>query len=387
MTATAPDPSVPDSSLSPFAHLIAIHPLGLLYGSAGPFLSPENLVGQAGASFPPQAATVSGMFAAQYGNKSVQSLQLAGPFWAKTETVTHNENQDFYVPTPMTCLVKKGENTISNTLNWQEKDGRSSWRDRNGEIPTGKFESGTWLSLKNWNSFHLQQVSGVGKDKPWKFVPHLHPRLELDQRRVAAGRAELGPEETNQGSLFLENAVQLNSDCCLVYLSSQELPPGWYRFGGEGHMVEVTCHPLQDHIRRDLLSPPSLGRALATITPAVWGSNRLSQRYPEAWRDLVTLSDSSCVGVKESILTAKPIPFRYRLGNRKDDQGQDIHQPHQPKLLSRGRYGVPAGSVYVLKDPLDQPWHLWPPQWFPKEGPYMNRWGCGLALALPSAIA
>lgn len=287
----------------------------------------------------------------------------------------------------MTYLVKRGENTASNRLTWQEKDGRLSWRDRNGKIPTGKFESGTWLSLKDWNNSCPQQVSGSSKDKPWKFVPHLHPRLELDQRRVAAGRAELASDESNQGSLFLENAVQLDADYCLVYLSNQKLPLGWYRFGGEGHMVEITCHCLQDHIRRDRLSPKSLGRAFATITPSVWGSNRLSQRYPEAWRDLVTHQDNAAAEVKESILTAKPIPFRYRLGNRKGDQGQDIHQPHQPKLLSRGRYAVPAGSVYVFKDPLDQPWHHWPAQWFPKEGPYMSRWGCGLALPLPSAIA
>ena len=49
-----------------FKHLIAIEPLGLLYGSAGRFLSPENLVGRSGTQFPPSAATLSGVFASQY---------------------------------------------------------------------------------------------------------------------------------------------------------------------------------------------------------------------------------------------------------------------------------------------------------------------------------
>lgn len=386
-------------NLSPFAHLIAIHPLGLLYGSAGLFLSPENLVGRAGTRFPPNAATLSGIFAAHYGkdNNHVKSLQVAGPFWAKTDTIGENDKQDFFVPTPMTYLVEKGEHTVSNELIWQNHKNGWGWRDRVGKIPVGKFESGTWLSIKHWGQSQdiPKTVRGVGKDKPWKFVPHLHPRLELDQRRVAPGRAELDEDEENQGSLFLENAVQLNDDCCLVYLSNKPLPDGWYRFGGEGHMVEITRHDLQDHIRRDHLSPKSLGRAFATITPAVWGSNRLSRRYPEAWQEQVTVEGADSETARESILTAKPISFRYRLGNRKGDQGQDIHRPNQPKLLSRGRYAVPAGTVYVLKAPLETlmpeqnpaPWHCWPDEWFPKEGPRMNRWGCGLALPLPAAIA
>lgn len=36
-----------------FQYLILIQPLGFLYGSAGRFLSPENLVGRSGTSFPP----------------------------------------------------------------------------------------------------------------------------------------------------------------------------------------------------------------------------------------------------------------------------------------------------------------------------------------------
>jgi hypothetical protein len=33
------------------------------------------------------------------------------------------------------------------------------------------------------------------------------------------------------------------------------------------------------------------------------------------------------------------------------------------------------------------PWHEWKDELFPKEGPYLNRWGCGLALPLVGAIA
>jgi CRISPR-associated protein Cmr3 len=38
-----------------FTHLLQITPLGLLYGSAGGFLSPENLVGRSGNKFPPNS--------------------------------------------------------------------------------------------------------------------------------------------------------------------------------------------------------------------------------------------------------------------------------------------------------------------------------------------
>jgi CRISPR-associated protein Cmr3 len=68
-----------------FEYLIVIEPLGLLYGSAGRFLSPENLVGRSGTSFPPSAATLSGLYAATSSSTELESLQLAGPFWAKSD--------------------------------------------------------------------------------------------------------------------------------------------------------------------------------------------------------------------------------------------------------------------------------------------------------------
>jgi CRISPR-associated protein Cmr3 len=68
----------------------------------------------------------------------------------------------------------------------------------------------------------------------------------------------------------------------------------------------------------------------------------------------------------DALITERPQPFRYRLGGK----------------LSRGRYGIPAGSVYVLQKALDKPWHDWPENWFPTEAYSFKRWGCGLALPL-----
>ena len=53
-----------------FKYLIRVHPLGMLYGSAGAFLSPENLVGRSGAKFPPEASTLAGLFFSEnFGDK------------------------------------------------------------------------------------------------------------------------------------------------------------------------------------------------------------------------------------------------------------------------------------------------------------------------------
>jgi CRISPR-associated protein Cmr3 len=54
------------------------------------------------------------------------------------------------------------------------------------------------------------------------------------------------------------------------------------------------------------------------------------------------------------------------------------------KRLSRGRYAVPAGSVYVLPEPLPA-WEDWDEAWFPMEAYSYKRWGCGFALPLPQA--
>ncbi|MBE9114934.1 hypothetical protein IQ249_03385 [Lusitaniella coriacea LEGE 07157] len=79
----------------------------------------------------------------------------------------------------------------------------------------------------------------------------------------------------------------------------------------------------------------------------------------------------------ETILSQSPSAFRYRLGGR----GGAI------KRLSRGRYAMPAGSVYILEFPLRQAWQEWSEDWFPHEGYSFKRWGCGLVLPLEGAIA
>ena len=351
-----------------FKYLIVIEPLGLLYASAGRFLSPENLVGRSGTSFPPSAATVSGIFAATLKNDAIQNLYLAGPFWGKTKDV--NAEQNFYVPTPLTYLVKDGQ--IRHKLSWSFSE--KGWFDEKGEAPNDKFESGTWLAIANWEK--PTQVEKV----PWKFCPHLHPRLALDERRVVSQKET----EEAQGSLFLENAVQMRSNTCLVYLSTHPLEPGWYRFGGEGHLVEINCLELNEqHIKR---FQQEIQNQFALITPAVWGSNRLSYREPiklnkgEPQQYELENSDSNnqFVWSVETLYTGRSIPFRYRLGNHHHAEPNS----RQPKLLSRGRYAVPAGTVYVLEEPLNQPWQNWDESWFPKEGPSLKRWGCGLALPL-----
>jgi CRISPR-associated protein Cmr3 len=346
-----------------FTHLIAIEPLGLLYGSAGRFLSPENLVGRSGTSFPPSAATLSGLFAATYPEKEIWDLCLAGPFWAKSD-----RPQSFYVPTPQNYLIKDGK--IQQKLAWYTD--KKCWLNQKKVSPVDKFESGTWLSIDQWDN--PQTIAKV----PWKFLPHLHPRLKEDERRV--------DEDSDRGSLFVENSVQLDPDACLVYLSSHKLEAGWYRFGGEGHMVNVRCEPISSTIEKLLEKP--VGKQFALITPAVWGSNRLSYREPQvvcrgdAQRHQLDSNDPADNEAhkvsqwdQEALLTERPIPFRYRLGNSEN------HQPHQPKLLSRGRYAVPAGSIYVLKQALKS-WQEWDESWFPREGVSLKRWGCGLALPL-----
>lgn len=323
--------------------LITIEPLGFLYGSAGRFLSPENLVGRSGTSFPPSAATVSGLYAIHYDTDSLQSLIVAGPFWSYQD-----QPQDFRVPIPYNYLVKNQQ--IQHQLVWNGQ----KWKTENGTPPTGKFDKGGgWIPISQWDA--PQQV----ESDPWKYLPHLHPRLQTSQRKVEAS--------SDRGSLFLENAVQLHPDTCLVYLSNLPLDNGWYRFGGEGHFVNLRCVKLDRKVRTLLQQPP--GQCFALITPAVWGSNRYSYRFPiVSHQQEVTPAWSM-----DTLLTERPQTFRYRLGGE-----------GQTKRLSRGRYAVPAGSVYVLSDPLIEPWENWKESWFPKEAYSYKRWGCGLCLPLQS---
>ncbi len=373
-----------------FEYLVCVRPLGLLYGSAGRFLSPENLVGRSGVSFPPSAATLSGLFAAQLGKDKMRELRpkegeadpfcLAGPFWAMSDAP-----EDFFVPTPFNRKVKfdlavgsggwrRGK--VKQSLGWRSEgadpEGAGSWErvdsgnsedskdSKDSEV--GKFAKGSWLNVRDWDD--PREVF----DDPWAFLPHLHPRLQSDQRRVDT--------ESERGSLFLENAVQLHPDVCLVYLASHGVPSDWYRFGGEGHLVAVDCVPI-GAANRELLSRP-VGREFALITPALWGSNRFSGRFPKEAvdpgvnREVDRQTSPTWEGAE--LLTERPVPMRYRLGDHEEQRSG------QPKLLSRGRYAVPAGTVYRLRGGIDRPWWDWDEGWFPREGPSLKRWGLGLAL-------
>ena len=360
----APSPGETESKTPPFSYLVTIEPLGLLYGSAGRFLSPENLVGRSGSSFPPSAATLSGIFAAELGGDNIRNLQLAGPFWGKCD-----ELPDFYVSTPLNYLIEKGTSKIKYELSWNAVE--KQWTPNVNE----KFEKGGWVKVHDWPKDWENWEIAI--KVPWKPVSHLHPRLEENQRRVQV------EENREQGSLFLENGVQFDPDYCLVYLSNTEINPGWYRFGGEGHLVNIECQAISAELK-DLLSQPA-GKAFALITPAVWGSNRHSYRKPMVQKKEDRKSDGVEAWKCETLLTERPFSFRYRLGNPKNEEADEKINSKE-KLLSRGRYAVPAGSVYVLKEPLSS-WQEWDETWFPKEGVSLKRWGCGLALPLPSAIA
>ena len=347
-----------------FQYLIAIKPLGLIYGSFGSFLSPENLVGRSSQKFPPDATTLSGVYAAHYGEGSeeLQNLQLAGSFWAYEKDL-----QNWYFPTPFNCLVKRDR--IQHLLLWHQEE--QKWQpSKDSKIPEDeKFNQSSWISFKTWQELSPlkdKQLKVVSKD-PWETIPQLHPQLRKEQRRA------FFDEETQRGRLFLENSIQLKPDVNLIYLSSIELPNGWYRFGGEGHIVEISSHKL--NLETTDLFNASLGRSFTLISPGVWGTNRFSYREP-----MVLNSNTEPVTVWEvqACITKRPKVFRYRLGKKKKTTDTSSKSP---KLLSRGRYAVPAGSVYVVTEPLTA-WQQWDINWFPEEGYSFKRWGCSLALPL-----
>lgn len=389
---------------SQFSYLITLTPLGLLYGSTGRFLSPENLVGRSGSHFPPSAATLSGIFAAQLAKSEPQKLAdlyVAGPFWS-----WQSAPQDFCVPTPMNCLAKFlpqldadriPEARFEAALTWHETGTADElhWLKQDREPPKEKYSSGSWVTISDWPAISSGQLEGVtAYGDPWQFLPHLHPSLEKEQRRVDVS--------LERGSLFLENGVQLHPEVCLTYLANQPLPDGWYRFGGEGHMVELACQQLNEENDK-LLNQPGLERSFAIVTPAIWGSNRLSERSPKELKkgDASRHSlepvdqDLSFQWDVDALLTQKAVATRYRLGERTPPEGATqsgnrAGDKAYPKCLSRGRYAVPAGSVYVLSEAFGEAhdaWHKWPEVWFPKEGPSLKRWGCGLALPLENVVA
>lgn len=354
-----------------FKFLITIQPLGLMYGSAGAFLSPENLVGRSGMKFPPDAATLSGLFFS--ANKSSayadhqelrDGLFVAGPFWA---TVDHLD--DFFVPLPRHKIV--GEDLSDE---WQIVSHKWCLKSQAIKKETEQLEKVEkaeseyhWLRLDYWDDHPetiRQDAKGnspsVGKNC-WEYVSILHPRMKKDERHVL-----------EQDALFLENAVQMQEDTCLVYLSTYKLPDGWYQFGGEGHIVEINSQELTDEspILKRLREP--IKKAFALITPGVWGSNALSSRYPKH-------QDFASDPNKIKLLTDKAIPYRYRIGY--GEKQKEEFQTRKSGRLSRGRYAVPAGSVYVLKEPLNLTWWDFPEEWFPEKG-LLKKFGCSLCLPI-----
>ncbi len=345
-----------------YGHLILINPLGFLYGSAGAFLSPENLVGRSGAKFPPDASTLSGLFFGANKTKQfieheeLKKLHIAGPFWAELENPEY-----FYIPIPWTKIINQED---KKTDEWQIQNRK--WY-RSEETKDIKPDC-RWQTVNSWedSAEAIFRNESVAKD-PWRYTSVLHPKLEKSERCVQ-----------EEGGLFLENSVQMGyhyrdndkKETCLVYLSTHEIPIGWYCFGGENHLVEISSMPLPDDSWILKLLRQKIQRSCALITPGVWGSTRYSYRYPQC----PTFPKPS------HMLTDRPSPYRYRVG---DNKGRG--------RLGRGRYAVPTGTVYVFDEPLNKSW--WgdenepgfPEDWFPNEGFYLKQLGCGLCLPLTIA--
>lgn len=348
----------------PFQHLILLEPLGLLYGSIGRLLSPEALTGRASEHFPPDSPALSGLLASRLDRSQVWDLHTAGPFWL-------DPIEGLMVPAPFTLLQERdgdGGRYSERRLVWSEGDGElspSGWRPSDGKVPPRKPPSGGWISLKDW-----ALVSQPGKkiaihDNPWKAVPQLHPRLK-DDERISAG----------DGALFLEYGISLKAGVALAYLSSHAIKEGVYRFGGEGHLVQLRHQPIPPRLEM-LLNHP-LSAPFALITPGVWGGPKLSLREPIDNAAAHGQFPWHRLGQAPGILTDKPRPWRHRLGagSRKPDDSAG------KRRLSRGRWAVPAGSCYQLSgDPLP-PWMEWHESWFPKEGFSFKQLGTALALPI-----
>lgn len=366
--------------MSQFRSLITVSPLGLMYGSAGGFLSPENLVGRSNTKFPPDAATVAGLLLNANREQQFiepqqlkQDLVVAGPFWADRDAPNR-----FYVPIPWHRVVGEKEhdewelvqksraNQESETSNGQWLLNQYQWQRYNTQVDSAY----SWQLIDAWDvpTDELREREAIA-EVPWQYTPVLHPKMKPNERHVV-----------NQDGLFLENAVQLKEDACLVYLaniSHSELEPfaGWYRLGGEGHLVEIESRELSAKHKINRLLAHKIHHAFALITPGVWGSNSLSYRYPQA---------SSFPKRDLKVLTDKAIPYRYRIGQSQKEQreGSDRYNPKSTGRLSRGRYAVPAGSVYVFREPLGMSWWDFPENWFPKEGFPLKHLGCGLCLPI-----
>lgn len=333
-----------------------------MYGSAGAFLSPENLVGRSGAKFPPDAAALSGLFfhvkalkPSIFPDDLRYKLFVAGPFWSEID----NSPEDFYVPLPRHKVI--GKNTSDEwtmrSHKWclQSQVNDEATEENNQVEKVEEIEADYhWLRIDYWDDNpetirqDAHEASPSVAEKSWEYVSILHPRMKNSERHVL-----------EKNGLFLENAVQMKDGACLVYLSTHKLPDGWYRFGGESHIVEISSVELSEDssVLKRLREP--IKRACALITPGIWGSNKLSYRYPKH-------SDFPKAHNKIKMLTERAVPYRYRAGSR----------------MGRGRYAVPSGSVYVFNEPLNRSWWDFPEDWFPKEGFSLKHVGVSLCLPI-----
>lgn len=353
----------------PFQFLISLEPLGLLYGSSGRFLSAENLTGKGGERFPPDSPTFSGLIASQLPPQELRSLHTAGPFWCDLE----ESSLDLRLPAPLSLLQEQapsqpdqqkqrsqGQRVVNARLDWHGE--AKSWQ---ADRPvSAKSLQGGWVRLSRWGQWKDPELR-VEAD-PWEAVPHLHPRLQEEQRVSA-----------QEGALFLELAMALRPGVALAYLSSATIPEGCYRFGGEGHLVQLRCHPIPERLIRWLEQPDGFdhGQTLALITPGVWGSRKLSLREPLDGSRRPATHPWRSGGSGPGILTDRPRPWRFRLGKGRDGQAH--------RRLSRGRWCMPPGSCYALPDGLRLPaWSAWPESWFPDEGFSFKRFGTALAIPL-----
>lgn len=359
-------------SAVPFAFQVQIEPLGLLYGSSGRLLSPEVLTGRAAEHFPPDAPAAAGLIASQLPREEVWHLHTAGPFWVRPDG-------ELMLPAPMALLIQEddttGERVSRQRLQWREGDGAhqpAGWWDLTEPAPSKTNGSGGWLALHHWPHPANPTAPADGlpiHDDPWRAVPHLHPKLREDERVSA-----------REGALFLEYGIALKPGVRLAYLSSHAVPEGVVRFGGEGHLAQVTCLPIPE-LLLELLRQP-LTAPFALLTPGLWGGPKLSIREP-----IVTTVPPGHFpwhrqGQPPGILTDRPRPWRHRLGaGSRDPSPADPDNPSK-RRLSRGRWAVSAGSCYqIAGDPLPA-WADWPEPWFPKEGFSFKQLGTALALSL-----
>jgi CRISPR-associated protein Cmr3 len=354
----------------PFTTLVLLEPLGWLHGSSGRVLSPESLTGRAVEHFPPDAPALSGVLASQLGPREQHHLELftAGPFWMQP-------NGELMVPAPMVLVQEAANTSVSpataserrsrRLLAWQpaSDDQPGAWLDPDPPSTEAKQPSGGWIRLADWPRPEAPvPPEGIPiHDDPWQAIPHLHPRLQ-EHERVSA----------KENALFLEYGIALAPGVRLAYLSSHPVADGVVRFGGEGHLALLECHPIPPLLLHLLQAP--LQAPFALITPGVWGGPKLSIREP---------IDTSVPrghfpwqrgGLAPGILTERPRPWRYRLGPG----------PTGKRRLSRGRWALPPGTCYqVAGDPLP-PWFDWPESWFPKEGFFFRHFGTALSLPIPA---